>query len=370
MFLMQQETSSPSRIASLDQYRGYTVLGMFFVNFASHFLAVPAIFRHHHTWCSYADTIMPQFFFAVGFAYRLTLTRRLETAGRWAAYGRTLRRNLGLILLGLVIHGLDGGAKAWDELAKLGVGGFFRTAFQRKPFQTLTHIGVTALWVLPVIAARPVWRIAWAVGSAVLFGYLSYAFYFAFVTKRPGIDGGPLGFLTWTIPLLAGSLACDAVLSRGRAVVLRLFGWGCVLMLLGYALSCLRDGGLAQPPFVPPSPPVELRTMGEDASNFWLMSQRAGTPAYLTFAAGFSLALYALFVLACDGYGLGLGVFRTLGTNALAAYIIHDLVGHTLSPFAPRDAPLWYALASFGVFFAVCYAFLRYLEKQRLFLRL
>src|SRR5262245_27966525 len=137
---MERE-GSPPRIASLDQYRGYTVLGMFFVNFASHYLVFPAIFRHHHTWCSYADTIMPQFFFAVGFAYRLTLSRRLAAAGRWAAYARVLRRNLGLILLGLMVHGLDGGARTWEELRRLGVGGFFRTAFQRKPFQTLTHIG-------------------------------------------------------------------------------------------------------------------------------------------------------------------------------------------------------------------------------------
>ena len=36
---------------------------------------VPAILKHHNTYCSYADTIMPQFFFAVGFAYRLTFLR-------------------------------------------------------------------------------------------------------------------------------------------------------------------------------------------------------------------------------------------------------------------------------------------------------
>ena len=59
------------RIHSLDQFRGYTVLGMFFVNFIGYFAVTPAIFKHHNTYCSYADTIMPQFFFAVGFAYRL-----------------------------------------------------------------------------------------------------------------------------------------------------------------------------------------------------------------------------------------------------------------------------------------------------------
>ena len=62
----------PARIESLDQFRGYTVVGMLFVNFLGGYQVVPAVLKHHNTYCSYADTIMPQFFFAVGFAYRLT----------------------------------------------------------------------------------------------------------------------------------------------------------------------------------------------------------------------------------------------------------------------------------------------------------
>jgi predicted acyltransferase len=375
---MRDEKTGPSRIVSLDQYRGYTVLGMFFVNFASHFLVFPDVCRHHHTYCSYADTIMPQFFFAVGFAYRLTLRKRLETVGAWAAYTKVLRRGLGLILLGLVIHGIDGGARSWEELRQLGPGGFLQTGFQRKPFQTLTHIGITSLWVLPVIGARPIFRVAYAAASAVLFWYLSQRFYFAWEMKRPGIDGGPLGFLTWTTPLLVGSIAYDAfAANRERPPVLRFLAWGAALMLLGYGLSCLgrvevseAESWLVEPPFVQPSPPIDLKTMGQEPSNFWRMSQRAGSPSYHVFAAGFSLALYALFVLACDVGRLRLGLLETLGANALAAYIIHDLVGNTLGPFAPRDAPWWYAVAAFAVFCGVCYAFLRYLEKNRLYLRL
>ena len=83
---MTVPVSDDSRIVSLDQFRGYTVLGMFFVNFVGHFHAIPAIFKHHNTYCSYADTIMPQFFFAVGFAYRLTLRRRLPAAGPVTPY--------------------------------------------------------------------------------------------------------------------------------------------------------------------------------------------------------------------------------------------------------------------------------------------
>ena len=75
---------APRRIVSLDQFRGYTVVGMLFVNFLGGYIVVPAVFKHHNTYCSYADTIMPQFFFAVGFAFRLTFLRRLATSGRVA----------------------------------------------------------------------------------------------------------------------------------------------------------------------------------------------------------------------------------------------------------------------------------------------
>jgi surface polysaccharide O-acyltransferase-like enzyme len=111
---------------------------------------------------------------------------------------------------------------------------------------------------------------------------------------------------------------------------------------------------------VPPTRPVKL----------WTMSQRAGSVSYLTFGAGFALAVLAFFVWACDVGRWRLGLFTTLGTNALAGYIIHDLVNDTIKPFTPRDAPLWYVVAAFGVSLAVCYLFIRHLEKNKLFLRL
>src|SRR6476660_10154371 len=93
--LMSSKEPQRPRIESLDQFRGYTVAGMFLVNFIGGYAAIHAIFKHHNTYCSYADTIMPQFFFAVGYSYRLALLRRREQVGAWAAYAHALRRCLG-----------------------------------------------------------------------------------------------------------------------------------------------------------------------------------------------------------------------------------------------------------------------------------
>ncbi|CEF48405.1 unnamed protein product [uncultured bacterium] len=360
---MEADQASPRRIASLDQYRGYTVAGMLFVNFLGSYLVVPAVFKHHNTYCSYADTIMPQFFFAVGFAYRLTFMRRQAAAGFWNAASAVLKRSAGLFLIGFVIYHLDGEVKTWGQLRDMGIQGFFSQAFRRELFQTLVHIAITSLWVLPVIAAGSATRIWFMIASAGLHVWLSSLFYFAYAWKLPVIDGGPLGFLTWSIPMLVGSLAYDVMVSsRDRSdSISKLAAWSAGLMLLGYSLSSL-GGRLAAPPFVPPP--------SSQALDIWTMSQRTGSVSYLTFAAGLSLAVYALFAVICDGAGAQSALFRLFGQNALAAYIFHPIVASAVKPYLPNDAPAWYVATGFCVYFGICVLFNRYLEKHRLFLRL
>lgn len=378
---MAIDRATNSRIQSLDQFRGYTVLGMFLVNFVGSYVAIGQtlpVLRHHHTYFSYADTIMPHFLFAVGFAYRLTLLRRRDTGGVRAAYAHAVKRNLLLILIAFVIYPLGDGLKSWADLSTQRLYEVLVFEFKRNVFQTLTQIAVTSLWVLPVIASRAWVRAAWAAGSGLLHFGLSWWFNYVWVNSAPnGIDGGPFGFLTWTIPLVAGTLACDACFAgrRIRSIGLCLCG-GLVLMALGYAMSCLQ---LAPSGHASASQGLSLREASVPFAyvaqkppdfNLFTMSQRSGSVSYLVFGAGFSLALYALFIGFCDGLGWQLGIFRTLGTNALAGYILHGLVADAVKPFAPKDAPLWYVATALGVFLAICYVLLRYLEKQRIFLRL
>jgi len=351
------------RITSLDQFRGYTVVGMLLVNFIGGFHVVPAILKHHNTYCSYADTIMPQFFFAVGFAYRLTFLRRLAETGFWTAALAVLKRNLGLFLLGAVLYHLDGSVKSWQQLQDLGLHGFFAQAFRRELFQTLVHIAIASIWVLPVIAGTVTSRVVFLVGSAALHFWLSARFYFDWAWNTPVIDGGQLGFLTWSIPLLVGSLAHDAIFHRNAAAnpAVRLFAWSGLLMALGYALSCL-DGQIAAPPFVAPASSQVISVM--------TMSQRTGSVSYLTFATGFALAVYALCVILCDQSGTQVGLFRVFGRNALAAYIIHPLVSEAVKPYLPNDAPLWYVGAGLALYLGICTLFNGFLDKHQIFLRL
>lgn len=393
------------RIVSLDQFRGYTVVGMLLVNFLASFSVSPAVLKHHHDYCSYADTIMPQFLFAVGFAFRLTFGRRLQRDGATVARLRMVRRLLGLMLVSVVVYNVSPPASSWSELVEMGPAGIFPELLKRNWFQTLMHIAVTSLWLLPVIAAGTSIRLLWMLAGVAAHILLSLWFNFEWVNTSPnGIDGGPLAFLTWAVPAMVGTFTCDAVMSNpDSAPRLRLLIWGLLLMSTGYLMSCgtrfydvrasdqvkasdaklapdpvlpsatrVQDwlrvtswtDRLAEPPFVQP-PDQQHRKW-----NYWMMSQRGGTLSYVTFCAGLSVLVYVFFYIACDQFTMRSTFFQTFGTNALAAYVLHEMVGMAVKPFIPKDSPGWYVAAGLALFFAITWTFVRSLEKQNIFLRL
>lgn len=393
--VQQPQTSpKPARLESIDQFRGFTVAGMFLVNFVGAYACIPAFFRHHNTYCSFADTIMPQFFLAVGMTYRLTFMKRLQSDQPRSAVTHAIFRNLGLLLLGFVVHGLDGSVNNWTELQVRGWRLFIPDAFERNFFQTLTIIAITSLWVLPVIGSSILMRVYWIFFSLAI--WLVFALipapwsgktYVDFALSRPVIDGGPLAFLTWTVPLLVGTFVCDWM-SHPKGVS-RILVTSVLLMGAGYAVSCVGQKKLPALPFVPPpaspsdmsfremagrvftpSDPTEQSEFLKTNVDAWTMSQRVSGPAYLIFSAGFGLLVFQLFRWLCDGLKWRSAVFHTLGINALAGYILHPMVASKIKPFVPKDAPLGYVLLAFGWYFLITWALLKHLEKTKTIIRL
>lgn len=354
----------------MDQFRGYTVAGMFLVNGIGHYRAIPGILGHHNTYCSYADVIMPQFFFAVGFALRLALLRHIEKSGKPEAYKKAVWRCLALMLIGFVVYGLNGSYQRWDELKDLGLWGFLTTSFHRSYFQALVHIGVTSLWILPVIAAGIPARIVFMTLSAALQLSLCAWFYFDWGFAVRVVDGGPIGFLTWCIPALFGSIAYDVVTGQTPPRAIRTVAvWSGTLMVIGYALSCLaaiKQPGtglgqfLVEPPFIDTWRDI----------NLWTMSQRVASVSYLVFAAGFSGISYVFFIWWSDIKGYSSELFRVFGQNALVGYIIHLYVEESVNNFIPHDAPLWWVIFGFSIFFGITWLLMRGLDRQGIHLRL
>ena len=97
---------------------------------------------------------------------------------------------------------LTTGRFEWSEnlegLYGLPPGGFGGTY---TAFQALVHIGVTSLWVLPVIAARPRVRVGFSLASAAIHLALSRGFYWRWAWERPVIDGGAFSLALFQAPL-------------------------------------------------------------------------------------------------------------------------------------------------------------------------
>lgn len=394
------------RIVSMDQYRGYTVAGMFVVNFLAGLHAVHPVFKHNHFYFSYADSIMPGFLFAAGFSYRLTMLRRLQQAGPGPAYRRAVTRGLALILVSLALFGLGGTFAKWDDMTAAGVREFVARLLKAHLWEVLAIIGAAQLVILPVVTARPAVRLVTGLILMAIHVALSHSFNYDFVYARPNWmdawwgaakcrawDGGFFGLLMWAVPLLGGTLAFDLV--GGPGPVRRLLGWGLGLMAVGYSLSCLAT--LHDPPS-PPSPGADRhaaspvippwdRAAGRSLAsllaeppcvappatrplNYWMMDKRVVTVPFILFSTGWAFALYGLFVLACDRGGWQLALFRVLGQNPLAAYLLHHPIEKTVRAVVPQDAPLWWCLIGLAMFFTVTTAFVRFLDRHKLYLRL
>ncbi len=398
------------RIHSLDQFRGYTVAGMFLVNFLGHFDRVPGVLKHNDIYFSYADSILPGFLFAAGMSYRLTWLRRRASQPALRAASRYVRRSMLLVLISWILFGAGGGFESFRQMTSGNLREYVAALLKARLWEVLAIIGVTQVMALPLIGRSVKVRTAAIVSMLAVHTMLSASFNVAFVLGQPnwmdaywgaaGVrawDGGVFGLLGWTAVLLSGSLAFDLVAAAERVnVVRRLALAGVGVFALGYLLSGLslsfegaprigpnvhvaaspvvpdawRGSGprtwlpLAELPFVATPPPAQRPW------NYWMASKRLVSLPFVLLGIGFSLIAYALFVQLVDRSGRSAEVLRILGQNALMAYAVHYLILQSMSPLMPADGPPLFIVGELLVFALLAVGAVYYFDREGLRLRL
>ena len=108
--------ASVVRVASIDIFRGLTVLVMIFVNDLSSVHGLPWWTYHAHAdqdAMTYVDMVFPFFLFIVGMSMPLAMTQRLKRNSSMASlWLHVLSRSAGLVVLGLILANAEKGDPA------------------------------------------------------------------------------------------------------------------------------------------------------------------------------------------------------------------------------------------------------------------
>jgi len=326
MVIQEDNKLAIGRIVSLDQFRGFAILGMILVNYLGHFESVPQTFKHPNYGMTFANTIAPFFLFAVGMGFRMSLLNQIRRSGSTKSYKKAIKRYLTLILIGIVIYGPDPKLGMWDALVDIGVAG---------------------LITLPVILSKRGIRIT----AAIVFLML-YQCIFAFTgygewTMIHSIDGGPLGVLSWASILIFGTLLMDDFLNlKHTTFIRRSLVYAIILMAIGYGLSRVEP------------------------SSVWQFSQRSMTMAYPLFATGLSYGVFVLFFWLTDLKKIEIPHLTVLGINPLILYLVQNVIIELRGELLDRKAPLWQALGGAMIVYLICFIVARYMVRNKFIVKI
>jgi len=382
--------SAPRRLLSLDVLRGLTMAFMIMVNNPGGEGAWTQM--RHAEWNGFTatDLVFPTFLFVVGASIVFSIRARLNRGDSRAKLAwHSLRRAAVLFVLGVVVNGFP--SFHLDHLRFYGV-------LQRIAICYLV-VSLFYLW------DRRVWtKVALLV--CLLIGYWILVCWVP--VPGAGVPGRDIPLLdknqnivAWLDrELMPGHLYEDwathnlrdpeGLLSDIPAVGTTLIGLLAALWLSGKREAITNTVGLAV------GAAVCLGT-GYVWSIWFPLNKKMWTSSYVLVAAGWSLLLFMVVYWAIEQRRLGksgwskrvLWPWLVFGSNAIAAYIISELLGSTLSlvrftfdghrddalsffymhVFAPISDPGWRAFAYSLSYTAVCFLPVWALYRRKIFVK-
>jgi predicted acyltransferase len=339
------------RIASIDIFRGLTMVVMIFVNDLSSIRGLPWWTYHMAASVNamtYVDVVYPAFLFIVGMSIPLAIQARLKkNASMSALWTHVLVRAVSLVILGLILANAKKGdaarmgisTSAWALLA-LGGAALYLQVYRgserlRTPLRVLHFCGLLLMVAMFAIFRRttpdghvaPDGHAAWIDGSYPeilgLIGYTYLAVCILYIPTRRHVWAPLAWFLAllalsayatssdlYLWPFTTGAMPCIAM--AGVLTSSIFFGdhkWNSLrqktLLALVFALSTLVAGWLLTP-------------LG--------ISKIRATPTWCLYSVAASLLLFTMLYWVCDVWKqTSWAAFaRPAGTNTLLTYLLPD----------------------------------------------
>ena len=363
------------RLVSLDALRGFDML--FIMGLSSLVIAVCSLFpdgadcwlattMKHVKWNGFAhhDTIFPLFLFIAGvsfpYSYAGSVAKGLP---RRRIYAKTIVRGLVLVLLGIVYNGvfkLDfAHLRVASVLGRIGLAWMF-AAILYMNFRTVPRIFIASAilvgyWLLIAFVPAPD-----APGADPLTMEGSIV---GFVDRKlmPGVllyDGGrfdPEGLLS-TVPAIVTAMLG---MFTGEFVRSGRFSGGKTALCMAGAAFAMLAAGLLWSLVLP-------------------VNKMLWTSSFVLVAGAYSLGMFALFYYLADvlKWRKWTLFFRVVGMNSITIYLAQRIIGFwgatnfIFGGLAGICGEPWTAVISNAGYVAVCWLFLYFLYRHKIFLKI
>jgi heparan-alpha-glucosaminide N-acetyltransferase len=405
---------TPTRLLSLDAYRGFIMLLLSTSAFQIHKVAPKfpesAFWKAlswqfgHREWrgCSFWDLIQPSFMFMVGVAVPYSYAARRakgDSDARILVHG--LWRSLVLVLLGVFLSSNGSKSTQWtfvNVLSQIGLGYAFVSLFRGRPVRA--QLGGLALllagtWLAYVLYPAPSPDYPWAavgvtpdverytglfsahfnknanLGHRIDLGFLNL---FPQMQTPPGSKTAVDAFLfnaggyptinfipslaTMAIGLMAGELLRGPRSAPDKLKLLAASGVACLLI------------GIACDPAILPFMPSGVYSLCPIVKKLW-------TPSFALFAGGWTLLMLAAFYAIVDIQGRRAWTFPfvVVGANSIAMYCLWQLfkgwalesvkihAGRAL--YESAYGPVWASLTWTAVLWGICF----WMYRRKIFLK-
>jgi predicted acyltransferase len=361
------------RLVSLDVFRGITIAGMVLVN-------NPGSWEHiywpleHAAWSGWTptDLVFPFFLFIVGVSITLALGKRLETGGATRdVYLKIFKRTLIIFAIGLFLNGFP-----YFSLAELRIPGvlqriavcyfFASIIFLNTKIRTQIAITIGLLlfyWLLVKFVPAPGYAAGDLTKEGSLPSYIDRVVFGAHVWRQAKVYD-PEGLLS-TIPAIATTLIGVLTGHWLRTEKTRyekaagMFVAGAICVAIGWAWNA-----------------------------FFPINKALWTSSYVLFTGGLALQFLAFcyWLIDIKGYRRWARPFEVFGLNAIALYVVADLIAVLLGlikvgggdslggwiydrVFASWASPVNASLAFAICFVLVCLGLMWILYRRRIFLK-